>query len=48
MNDTMKGMLLLLALLYVISPVDLAPGPVDDVIVLVLTVAAQKSGDDSN
>jgi len=42
MNGTMKGMLLVLAVLYAISPIDLCPGPIDDIIVLVLAFAAQK------
>ena len=39
MNDVAKGMLLVLMLLYIISPVDLMPGPVDDVIVALMGVA---------
>lgn len=42
MNDVMKGMLIILILLYIISPVDLCPGPVDDIIVLLLGVSASK------
>ena len=34
MNKAMKYVLLALALLYVVSPVDMMPGPVDDVIML--------------
>ena len=33
-NNTMKYVILALALLYVVSPVDFMPGPVDDVIML--------------
>ena len=39
MNDVAKGMILVLMLLYIISPVDLMPGPVDDVIVALMGVA---------
>lgn len=46
MNDTVKGMLVILTILYILSPADLAPGPVDDLIVLLLSVAAQKRLDD--
>lgn len=48
MNDTMKGMLLVLLLIYVISPVDLCPGPVDDIILLLCAICgrALKSNDD--
>ena len=42
MNDTMKGMLIVLVVLYVISPIDLCPGPVDDLIVVLLGMAANK------
>ena len=42
MNDTMKGMLIVLVVLYVISPIDLCPGPVDDLIVVLLGVATNK------
>lgn len=38
MNKAMKYVLLALALLYVVSPVDFMPGPVDDVIMLAATM----------
>ncbi len=34
MNGVLKGMLLVLLIIYIVSPVDLCPGPVDDVILL--------------
>jgi|LFRM01.2.fsa_nt_gb uncharacterized membrane protein YkvA (DUF1232 family) len=37
-NNTMKYVILALALLYVVSPVDFMPGPVDDVIMLAATM----------
>ena len=40
MNGIAKGMIIVLAILYVISPMDLCPGPVDDIIVMLLSVAA--------
>ena len=43
MNGVVKGMLLVLIILYVISPIDLCPGPIDDIIVILLGVAAQKN-----
>lgn len=48
MNDVMKGMLLVLLLIYVISPVDLCPGPVYDIILLLCTIGGRaiKSNDD--
>jgi uncharacterized membrane protein YkvA (DUF1232 family) len=42
MSDVGKGMLLVLVILYVLSPVDACPGPVDDIIVLLIGLAAQK------
>ncbi|MBR4628374.1 MAG: hypothetical protein IKO47_11905 [Ruminococcus sp.] len=42
MNDVMKGMLIILVIIYVISPIDFVPGPVDDIIVILLGIASQK------
>lgn len=42
MNYVMKGMLIVLVIIYVISPVDFVPGPVDDFIVILLGLASQK------
>lgn len=43
MNNFVKGMLVVLAIIYVVSPIDLISGsPVDDIIVVLLTIAAQK------
>ena len=42
MNGMMKFMLFVLMGLYVVSPVDLCPGPIDDLLVVVLTFAANK------
>lgn len=42
MNDVMKGMLIILVIIYVISPIDFVPGPVDDIIVILLGIACQK------
>ena len=38
----LKIMLMVLVILYVISPIDAMPGPIDDVIVLLLGFAAKK------
>ena len=43
MNDVGKGMLIILMILYIISPIDFVPGPIDDVIVLLLAIAARKN-----
>ncbi len=42
MNNFGKFLLTLFALIYVVSPVDLCPGPLDDIIVMLLTYAAKK------
>ena len=42
MSDVGKGMLIILVILYIVSPIDFAPGPVDDAIVLLLGLAAAK------
>lgn len=41
MNGIAKGMLLVLVILYALSPVDVCPGPIDDIIVIALGLAAQ-------
>ena len=41
MNAIVKGMLLMLLILYVISPVDLCPGPVDDIILILCSVCGK-------
>lgn len=39
MADFLKGVLVtLMIILYVVSPVDLFPGPVDDFILVILTI----------
>ena len=38
----MKVILIILAVAYCVSPVDFLPGPVDDVLAVVLAFAAQK------
>jgi len=42
MKDVMKGMVLMSVLMYWLSPVDAAPGPIDDIIVLLLGLASRK------
>jgi uncharacterized membrane protein YkvA (DUF1232 family) len=42
MNDFMKALVLVVVLLYIVSPIDALPGPVDDVIVAMLGIAARK------
>ncbi len=42
MNEVMKGMLLILMILYIVSPIDVCSGPVDDLIVLFIGLEARK------
>ena len=42
MNQTMKVAMMALVLLYIVSPVDMAPGPIDDMIVALLGFAGTR------
>lgn len=42
MNDFLKGVVFIAVVVYVVSPIDAAPGPVDDLIVALLGLAASK------
>ena len=42
-NGAMKGIIILVVIIYIVSPVDIAPGPIDDLIVLLLGIAASKN-----
>jgi len=42
MSSVAKGMILVLMILYIVSPVDACPGPIDDIIVLLIGLAASK------
>lgn len=41
-NKFIQGMLFALLLVYVVSPVDFLPGPVDDILAILLYLAANK------
>ena len=41
MNGVMKGLMLAFMIIYVISPVDAMPGPIDDIIVTLIGIAAR-------
>lgn len=45
MNDVAKGMMIILMILYVLSPIDACPGPIDDLIVILIGIAATKGRD---
>lgn len=42
MSNVVKGMLIMLMVLYIVSPVDFCPGPVDDIILLLIGLASKK------
>lgn len=42
MSDVAKGMILVLMILYLLSPIDACPGLIDDLIVLVIGMAARR------
>lgn len=42
MNDLMKGLVIIAILMYIVSPIDAVPGPIDDIIVLLLGLASRK------
>lgn len=42
MNDLMKGLVIMAILMYIVSPIDAAAGPIDDIIVLLLGLASRK------
>lgn len=42
MDSTIKVILIALVALYVVSPLDFAPGPIDDFLVVLLGMAAHK------
>ena len=45
MSGIMKGMLLILMVLYIVSPIDACPGPIDDIIVLLIGIAVTKDSE---
>lgn len=45
MNGVAKGMIIVLMILYILSPVDACPGPIDDIIVLLIGLAATKGSE---
>ena len=42
MSDVAKGMILVLMILYIVSPIDACPGPIDELVVLFIGLAARK------
>lgn len=48
MNNFMKGLVMMAVLMYIVSPIDACPGPIDDIIVLMLGLASRKKLTDGN
>ena len=46
-NGFLKGILFALLVVYVISPLDLAPGPVDDLLMILLSAAVNSKKNDN-
>ena len=42
MDNSMKAIMLALVILYVVSPIDACPGPIDDLLVVMLALASAK------
>jgi len=38
MSGVLKGMLVVLLVIYIVSPLDFCPGPVDDIILLLCAI----------
>ena len=45
MNNLYKFAVTILMLLYIISPLDACPGPIDDILVIIIALALKKGGD---
>lgn len=41
-SNFLKTLVIVVVILYIVSPIDACPGPVDDIIVAVLGIAARK------
>ena len=42
MNRIMKGLLIIILIVYVVSPIDFCPGPIDDIILVLISMASNK------
>ena len=45
-DDTMSTLVLIFVILYLLSPVDGCPGPIDDLIVLIIALMARRRHND--
>ena len=41
-NNALQVLVLVAVILYIVSPIDLCPGPIDDIIIAVMGVATRK------
>lgn len=42
-DDTMRVLVLIFVILYVLSPIDGCPGPIDDLIVIIMGAAVRRN-----
>ena len=42
MNQIVKVLIFVFMIIYVVSPIDACPGPIDDMIVILLSMAARR------
>lgn len=42
MNRILKGLLITILIVYVVSPIDFCPGPIDDIILVLISMASNK------
>ena len=45
MGDVLKGMIFVLMIVYILSPIDVCPGPIDDLIVALAGLMVNKGID---
>lgn len=43
MDDMLKALLVLLVALYIVSPVDACPGPIDDLLLAVIAISQSRA-----
>ena len=48
MSRAAQIVLIILTIIYVVSPIDFFPGPIDDIIVVLMSLATQKRIGQSN
>jgi len=43
MEKIIKAMIILFMVIYIVSPIDVCPGPIDDILVLIISMAATRN-----